>query len=336
MRILITGASGFIGGFLVEEALNKGWEVWAGVRKTSDKQYLSHPGIHFIELEFSNESLLLRQLSQHKAEFGAWDCIIHNAGITKCVHVDDFDRVNFQYTVNFVQALRKVDCLPAKFLFMSSLAAVGPGNPTNLAPVTPQDPPNPISDYGRSKLKAENHLRSMNDFPWLILRPTGVYGPRERDYFVMMKMIESGLDVSVGSRTQMLDFIYVKDLVKACFIALESNLIHKTWFVSDGAFHTSYAFSELVRQTLRKSRVWHLHVPLFLVKCVSFVSMFVSKRTGRPALLNNDKYLVMKQRNWTCDSSALRQDLSFMPDYDLRRGLEETVAWYRKNGWLKK
>lgn len=336
MRILITGASGFIGSFLVEEALHKGWEVWAGVRKTSDKQYLKHPSIRFIELDFDSESNLTIQLVKQKSEFGVWDYIIHNAGITKCRDVSDFDRINSLYVLHVVQALRNADCIPSKFLLMSSLGAVGPGNPATLSPVKLEDKPNPISEYGRSKLYAENHLRSFIDFPWIILRPTGVYGPRDRDYFVMIKMIKMGIDASIGFQTQMLDFIYVKDLARVCIAALQSDLIHKTWFVADGDYHSSDAFSMLVRQTLRKNRVLRIRVPLFLAKSISIISEKIGKWMGQNPLLNYDKYLVMKQRNWTCNASDLWRDLSIMPDYNLKKGMEETVTWYIENGWLKK
>ncbi len=334
MKILITGASGFIGSFLVDEALHKGWEVWAGVRKTSNKSYLTDPTIQFIDLNYGNPTALLQQIKSHCANHGAWDYIIHNAGITKCSDVADYQRINYTHTVNFINALAISGNKPRKFLYMSSMGAVGPGDGITGKPLNHTVKANPISEYGRSKLLSEEFLRSMPDFPWIILRPTGVYGPRERDYLVILKMIKAGFDVSVGLKEQLLNFIYIKDLTRLCFDALESSLTQKTWFVADGDIHSSKAFSGLIQEVLQKKRILSIRIPLSFVKGFSIASGVLGRLTGKPSLLNPDKYKVLKQRNWTCEISELEHDLNFKPEYNLRRGMEETISWYKKNGWL--
>jgi nucleoside-diphosphate-sugar epimerase len=333
-RILITGASGFIGGFLVEEALRKGWDVWAGIRKTSSWDYLSDPAIHLIELNYSDATELQKQVQHHAAEHGAWDYVIHSAGITKSAFDSDFDRINNVYTRNLINALIFSGHVPEKFVFMSSLGAFGPGDEKNYTPLNPNDKPRPNTAYGRSKMHAEQFLRSLSDFPYIILRPTGVYGPREKDYLVMLKMINAGLDVSVGFRPQRLNFIYVKDLVKVCIAALESPLINKVWFVADGDHYSSQDYTRILREILRKKYVVRLRLPLLLVKSVSVFAGMVSSMTRKPALINPDKYKIIKQRNWTCDITSLKEDLGFEASYNLQKGMEETVAWYKDNDWL--
>ena len=334
MKILITGASGFIGGFLVDEAFAKGWEVWAGIRKSSSKAYLNHPDLHFIDLNYSDSDALLHQLKLHMAEFGPWDYIVHNAGITKSTVNSNYYRINYQYTVHFVDALLKSGNIPRKFLFMSSMGAAGPGNENTGAPLKLSDKPNPISAYGKSKLLAEQYIQSLPDFPYLILRPTGVYGPRERDYYHLLKMIKLGLNVSVGLEQQLLNFIYIKDLTQVCYTSLESPLLRKTWFVADGDNYTSQTFSELIQDILQKKKLLSIPVPLSIVKLISNISGVLSRLTGKPSLLNPDKYQVMKRRNWTCDTTDLELDLHFKAAYNLRNGMEETVTWYKENGWL--
>jgi len=334
MKILITGASGFIGSFLVDEALVKGWEVWAGIRKSSSKTYLNNPDLHFIDLDYADSDALLHQLELHIAEFGAWDYIIHNAGITKSSVDSDYYRINYQYTVHLVNALLNSGSIARKFLFMSSMGAAGPGNENSGAPLKLSDKPNPISAYGKSKLLAEQYIQSLPNFPYVILRPTGVYGPREHDYYVMLRMIKSGLNVLVGFKQQLLSFVYIKDLSKVCFSALESPFLRNTWFVADGDIFSSKNFSELIQDILQKKRLLTIRVPLSIVKLVSILSGAFSRLTGKPSLLNPDKYQVMKQRNWTCDVSDLERDLHFKASYNLRKGMEETVTWYKKNGWL--
>ncbi|MCX6308596.1 MAG: NAD(P)-dependent oxidoreductase, partial [Bacteroidia bacterium] len=119
-----------------------------------------------------------------------------------------------------------------------------------------------------------------------------------------------------------------------CFAALESPMKQKTWFVADGDIYSSNDFSKLIQEVLQKKRVLSIRVPLIIVQVLSTVSEALSRLTGKPSLLNRDKYNVMKQRNWTCDASELKQDLNFKPEYNLRQGLEEALDWYKKNGWL--
>lgn len=334
IKILITGASGFIGSFLVEKALAAGFEVWAGIRKSSSREYLQDPRIRFIDLNFANKDQLILQLKAFSEEHGNFDFVIHNAGITKCLNPNDFDKVNYQYTRNLVEGLQESKMIPRKFLLMSSLSSFGVGDEVNYTPIKLSDTPNPNTAYGISKLKAEQFLQSLSDFPYIILRPTGVYGPREKDYFLMLKTVKSGLDVAAGCKPQHLTFIYVRDLVDAAFLALESALVNRHYFVSDGNVYLDKEYTQLVKDVLGKRRVLSLKLPLWLIKSVSVVAEELSKVTKKPSTLNRDKYKIMKQRNWECDIKPLIDDLGFAPRYDLKKGLEESIDWYKQNGWL--
>jgi len=329
-RILITGASGFIGSFLVDEALKKGWEVWAGIRKSSSKEFLTDPAIHFIDLSYNDIDRLQQQISEH----GKWDYVIHSAGITKSADDADFHTINYLHTKNLIDALRNTGSTPGRFIFMSSLGAFGPGDEKNNTLLRPEDTPNPNSAYGRSKIQAEQYLQSLSGFPYNILRPTGVYGPRERDYYVLAKMVNNGFDVAVGLKPQKLNFIYIKDLVNVCFSAIESPLTGKSWFVADGDVYTSDAYTKLLKEALGKKHVLRIRFPLCIVWFVSRLAGLYCAITGKPSLINPDKYRIMKQRNWTCDISSLEKDVGFKAGFSLREGLKETIAWYKTNGWL--
>ncbi|MDH6309854.1 nucleoside-diphosphate-sugar epimerase [Dysgonomonas sp. PFB1-18] len=333
-RILITGASGFIGSSLIEKALKKGYDTWAGIRKSSSREYLQDERIRFIDLDFGDKAKLEEQLREFVSEHGKFDYIVHNAGVTKCLNAEDFDRVNFGYTANFIDALQAVNAVPEKFILMSSLSAIGVGDEVNYAPLKLNDTPNPNTAYGKSKLKAEQYLQATNDFPYIILRPTGVYGPREKDYFLMVKTVKSGLDVGAGFKPQHLTFIYVRDLVDAVYLGLESDVRDKAYFVADGDVYTDKEYTRLVKEVIGKKHVLSLKVPLWLLKGISVIAEEVSKLTKKPSTLNRDKYKIMKQRNWECDITPLVNDLGFSPKYNLRRGLEESVQWYKENNWL--
>ncbi len=317
-KILITGASGFIGSFLTEEAVARGWQIWVGVRRSSSREYLADSRIQFVDLNYSDKETLKKQIREHGELHGRWDYIIHNAGVTKCLRPEDFDRVNYLFTKHFIEALQETGLVPEKFILMSSLSAF----------------PDPETAYGQSKRKAELFLESQSGFPFIILRPTGVYGPREKDYFLMIKSVQAGLEVAAGFKPQQLTFIYVKDLVKAVFLCLESSLTHKAYAVADGNVYSDEEYTEIVKRTLGKKCVLKIKVPLWLLKIISVVAGEISKMTGKPSTLNRDKFKIMKQRDWTCDTLPLEKDLHFKADYDLVRGMKECVDWYRENQWL--
>jgi len=318
-KILITGASGFIGSFLVEAALSKDWQVWAGIRASSSKEYLQDERIRFIDLNYADKEKLKAQVSQHISQHGAWDYVIHNAGVTKCANPDDFDRINYLYSKHLTEALQESNAIPQKFVLMSTLGAHCSDT---------------LTRYGNSKLKAEKFLKSQTGFPYIILCPTGVYGPREKDYYLVLKMLQSGWDVSVGFEPQVLSFVYVKDLAKAAMLALESDVKNKLYFVSDGREYSDKEYTNLIKTALRKKRTVKLKIPLCIVYTASVLSEIVAKLRNKSSTLNRDKYKIMKQRNWSCDISPITEDLGFSPDYFLKQGLEESVEWYRNNGWL--
>ena len=317
-QVLITGASGFIGSFLVEEALNRNWKVWAGIRQTSSKKYLSDERISFIDLAYSDKEKLKQQIENQKNCSGKWDYVIHNAGVTKCLHAEDFEKINYGFTRNLVEALKETDAIPDKFVLMSSLSAAPPTDTL----------------YGKSKRKVEEFLESQTNFPYLILRPTGAYGPRDKDYFLVLKSIKKGFELTAGYEPQILTFIYVKDLAKAAFLAAESAFIHKIYNVSDGNAYSDETYTQIAKEALGKKRVLKLKIPLILLKTVSILAELFSKISKNPSTLNRDKYKIMKRRDWTCDISLLTHDLGFRAEYDLTRGIQECVIWYTDEGWL--
>ncbi|GHV11098.1 NAD-dependent dehydratase [Bacteroidia bacterium] len=318
-KILITGASGFIGSFLVEAALERSWEVWAGIRKSSSREYLQDSRIQFIDLNFSDPTKLQAQITEHAAQHGKWDYVIHNAGITKSINVSDFDKVNYLNTKHLIEALHHTGNTPEKFILMSSLSAHHPQVHTA---------------YGDSKRKAEAFVQSQANFPHIVLAPTGVYGPREKDYYLMLKTVQSGLDVTAGFTPQKLTFVYVTDLAQAAMRALESPLTNKTYLISDGKTYSDAEYSRLAKKALGKKHVIRLCVPLFLLKIISTLCEIFGKWTHQATTLNRDKYEIMKQRDWSCNICPIAGDLKFEPQYDLERGLTECVAWYRENNWL--
>ncbi|KAA6352357.1 UDP-glucose 4-epimerase [termite gut metagenome] len=334
-NILITGASGFIGSFMTEEALSRNMSVWAGIRQSSSKRYLSDQKIRFIELDFAHPDILRQQLSSHKAVNGAFDYIIHCAGATKCVDKKGFEDTNYLQTKHFVNALIELDMIPLQFVFISTLSIFGPIHEKDYTSIKEDDIPAPNTLYGISKLKAEQYIQNLPNFPYVFYRPTGVYGARDKDYFLMAKSVKRHIDFSAGYKRQDITFIYVKDLVKAVFLGIDKNVSRRAYLVSDGKTYQSHAFSNLIKTELGISFLIRLRCPLPVLKMVSLFSGFFAGLANRnSSTLNSDKYNILKQRNWQCDITPVMQELGFTPDYTLEKGVKEAVAWYKNEGWL--
>lgn len=330
-KILITGASGFIGSFIVEEALNKGMEVWAAVRKTTSRKYLQDKRINFIELDFSDKLKLKDSLHGHN-----FDYVVHAAGVTKCLDINDFRRMNTEGTRNFVDALIELQMPIRRFVFLSSLSVYGAIHEQQpYADITENDCPKPNTAYGKSKLDAERYLDSIgNDFPYIILRPTGVYGPREKDYFLMAESIKKHVDFAVGFKRQDITFVYVLDVVQAVFLALDRGMSGRKYFLSDGEVYSSTEFSDLLKKEMGVKWMLRIVAPVWVLRIVAFLGEKWSHITKKPTALNNDKYNILKQRNWRCDIEPAMDELGYHPHYKLADGVKLAVEWYKKNGWL--
>lgn len=331
MKILITGASGFIGSFIVEEALRRGFETWAAVRKSSSREWLKDKRINFIELNLSSKAQLVEQLKGK-----AFDYVVHAAGVTKCLNKADFRRINTEGTKNLVDALIETGMPLKRLVFVSSLSVFGAIREQQpYEEIRENDVPQPNTEYGRSKLAAEQYLDSLGThIPYIILRPTGVYGPKEKDYYIMAKSIKQHSDFAVGYRQQDITFVYVEDVVQAIFLALEKGENGRKYFLSDGQVYQSATFSKLIHEALGRPWWIRLTVPEWVLRIVTFCGEYTGRMTGKVTALNNDKYNILRQRNWRCDIEPARKELGYEPKVMLDEGVKRTIKWYQEHGWL--
>ncbi len=331
IKILITGASGFIGSFIVEEALKRDMEVWAAVRKTTNRKYLQDSRINFIELDFSSKEQLKQSMHGHR-----WDYVVHAAGATKCLDKSDFYKINTEGTRNFANSFIELDIVPEKFVFISSLSAYGAvREQMPYTEIKDTDEPRPNTAYGCSKIDAERYLDTLNSKMQIItLRPTGVYGPREKDYFLMADSIRKHIDFCVGYKPQEITFVYVQDLVEAVFLALEHGVGGRKYFISDGRVYKSTDFSNLIRHELGDKFVLRIKSPIWFLRIVCICGETIARATSRISALNKDKFNILKQRNWRCDIQPAIEELGYKPQYDLKTGVHLSIEWYKKEGWL--
>lgn len=328
-RVLVVGAGGFIGGFIAREALERGYETWVAVRESTSLRWLTDSRLKFLVLDYDSETSLAKSLSEALPDEERWDYIVYNLGATKCVNFADFNRINYLYLRSFVEALRGSGKMPEHLLYMSSLSALGPGDEKTYEPLNGKMIPNPDTRYGVSKIKAETFLETCPDVPWTIFRPTGVYGPHEKDYLMMIKSIDSHWDFGVGFRRQMLTFIYVEDLVNAIFDAIDKPAtLKRKYIISEDRSYSQKEFRRIVADELGGRMVIPVRLPMWAVYVASAVAERIGTLKGKPSTLNRDKYRIMKQRNWNCDISDAVRDFGFAPRFTLKRGIHETVKAY--------
>nr|MCK5730452.1 NAD(P)-dependent oxidoreductase [Draconibacterium sp.] len=332
-KILITGASGFIGGFLVEYGLNNGHTIFAAIRKSSNTKQLTDSRINIVEINLADKQSLKQSWNKIHQQFGKFDYVIHNAGATKVLDKTDFETVNYQYTKNLVESLYEAEITPEKIVFISSLAAYGPGDENTLSPIQISDTPKPITSYGKSKLKAEQFLFQQNKMPFIIFRPTGVYGPRDTGYYQYFKSMNKHIEIYLGNREQIITFIYIKDLVSLIFKALPLAVKNRGYFVTDGNNYNIKQFASITKGVLLKKTL-RIVVPFFLLKWAATVWGRIAILIKKPTLFTTDKYREITQKNWACDSSDTMTDFNFSPKYNLQRGVEETIEWYNEQRWL--
>ncbi len=327
-KILVTGASGFVGSFLVEECISRGLSVYAGIRPSSSKEFLKDPKINFHLMDFSDVNTLTQGLAAEK-----FDYIIHNAGLTKSNNMNAYLMVNRDFLQNLVESIRASGHQPQKLTFISSLAAYGPADHQPDGMVSNESTPHPVTRYGQSKLRAEEYFNSCDDIAKIIIRPTAVYGPREKDLLTVYKMLNKRIELLIGFHKQKLTFIYVKDLVSMIVTATTSKEVNKAYFVSSGRNYSAQQFNDNVKEALGCNTL-KVKVPVSVIRMLGIISEKMVGVTGNYPALNKEKVNELECLSWQCDIGGLVEDFNFAPHYSLADGMAETISWYKKNNWL--
>ncbi len=325
-RVLITGASGFVGYHLIKEALKNDLEVFAAVRKSSNISHLKDLDVQYTDLAYNDPESLKREIEEKKYSY-----IIHAAGVTRARTIEEYNTINAQYTYNLAKAAVDSGVDVKKFVLVSSLAAIGPLNDVGDI-IDEETAPNPVTAYGVSKLLAEQKLKTINGLNYTILRPTAVYGPRDTGIFIFFKQLSKGIEGYIGRAEQRLSFIYVADLARACVSALKTGE-QKAYNLSDGKSYTKYDLGTEARKTLT-GKTLKFHIPVNFMKLIATLAEKVSNLKGEAPILNREKLNELTAVNWICCIEQAKKDLSFEPQYDLNKGVAETINWYKEYKWL--
>ncbi len=324
--VLITGASGFLGYHLILAALEKNLVVYAAVRKNSKVDHLKDLPVNYVFPDYNDIDKLAEILKENNIRY-----IIHAAGVTKAVKQRHYDDINAVNSVQLGKAAERLKCSLKKMVFISSLAAVGPAASLTEI-ITEETDPKPVTAYGRSKLLAERELKKLN-IPLTILRPTAVYGPRDKDIFILLKTVSGGLDPYMGKIIQQLSFVHAADVADVAVLALLS-VANDTYNISDGQCYGRYEFANLAKEILTR-KAFRFHIPMPLIKVLAYFLETTNRWMNKPAIINREKLHELVAANWCCDINKAKRELNFNPKFSLKEGLEDSIKWYRKNNMLK-
>jgi nucleoside-diphosphate-sugar epimerase len=321
--VLITGASGFIGSRLRDALLASGSDVVAIRRPGSPPSKAGRS----VQADYANVAELERVVATEKPDY-----VLHVAGVTKGTSYEDFRLGNVMPTRNLLGALHRQHPDTKRFVLVSSLASYGPS--ATSAPHREADPRRPIEYYGRSKLEAEEVVEEESGgIPWTILRPSGVYGPGDVDYFNLFKSAMRGWNVFFGNRNRCMSIIYVDDCVRGTLMAAQhENSVGKGYFLTNDEQVTWEQFQSEVLQVVDR-RVRTLDLPEQLVSIAALGGELASRIDRKPRLFNVQKAKMGAQQAWTCVGDAARTDFGFSADVDLVEGIRRTHDWYLANDW---
>lgn len=320
-KILVTGATGFIGSHLVEALLEKGHVVLCLVRDPNNLKWLEKLPVKIIVGDLLENNLILPEV----------DYVFHAAGLVKARKVDMFYKANYKGTIHLINALLKQQKTLKGFIFISTLAVNG--LPTRDI-IDDNNIPHPKTHYAKSKWMAENALlKHKHLIPLTIFRPTAIYGPRDRELLNYFRVIKRGI-APILNKKSILSFCYVKDLVKALTASMDKKLPSgEIFFVSDGAGYLWQDVIDISGGIIGKTplKIKVPHVFAYLIASITKMYSFFSRNS---LLFTFDKLKEVFQKTWLCDISKTRKMLDFDPEYNLAEGLKITLRWYSEYGWI--
>jgi nucleoside-diphosphate-sugar epimerase len=320
---LVTGATGFIGSHLVEALVAKGWRVRCLVRKSSVLRWVPTDDVTLItgDVRVPGEDLdrAVRNVS----------VVFHLAGVTSAANDTEYRASNVGGTRNIIDAMRR-SAPDALFVFCSTLAAAGPASKR---PLNETDSASPVSEYGRSKLAAEQVV-SESGLDYLIVRPPAVYGPRDTDILAAFRLAARGLAFRIAPEGQRLSLVHVHDLARGFVCAAEAEG-RGLYYMTDGMIHTWESVTEQISKAVGKTpRI--ITVSHGMAEAISQVERLRGMVTGSKPLLTPDRIREFSQKDWTCDDTRARLDIDYESTISLPEGMQATADWYRSQGWLSK
>lgn len=318
-KIAITGANGFVGSSLTKKLMSDGFSVICLVRPQSDTRLLPDDAV-IKKVDYNDEDQVIKALSGCRL-------LIHNAAITRGRNWEDFLKFNVDLTGKMVEIAHKISL--EKFIFISSQAASGPAE-SAAKPVKETDICQPISQYGKSKLLAENIVIN-SKIPYTIIRPVSVFGAGDKDFLNYFKLIKKHLAFLAGFKPKYLNMIHIDDLIELIELTVNNSESENEVFFASSYSLTTKGLALSIKKIMKRSALL-IPIPHLLLDVIAFLADLYSEITQRTALLNKQKVKEMKQRYWLVDNTKSQKILGFEPSDDIMNKLQKTYEWYVKEG----
>jgi len=328
MKVLVTGASGFLGSHVAEQLSQAGHDVVALVRKSSNRKFLETlPNVNFAYGAVEDARAV------DEAVRGV-DAIVHSAGLVKARGEAEFEKTNVEGTKNLLASARNHAPGLKRFVFVSSLAAVGPSR--DGSPVQPDREPQPVTHYGRSKLRAEQAvLAAKGELPVTVIRPPMIYGPRDNETFAFFQTVSRRVLPYLGDGKNTLSIVYAADAANACVRAIFADVPSGSlYFVDDGKVYVWRDMLAELERVLERRAFLRVPIPFFVLRGAAVASEGYGRIRGKAVMLTRDKINELSAPHWVCDAQKTRTDLGWIPQVEWTKGARRAADWYRQEGWL--
>ena len=324
-NVLVTGSNGFVGSFLTETLLKEGAEVFCLVRKTSNLRWLKDLKVRFVYGDISDKSSL-------KGIFKNIDYVFHTAGVKKGFSKEDFLAVNYNGTKNLIEEVYRENPNVKKFVYISSMAVMGPS--LDGKPICENNECKPISYYGESKLKGEEAVLSFSKkIPVTIIRPPAIYGPRDEDIYSIFKAVKLKVKPIFGFKRRYISLCYIKDLIEGTILTIKTDKSNgNIYIISDDKVYTWQEILDQIAMVLNV-KSFTVKIPISLVFTSAYISELIARVSNTSTIFTRQKAKEMIC-DWHCDISKAKNELGFIPKYDISKGVPETAKWYKENSWL--
>jgi dihydroflavonol-4-reductase len=326
MKYFVTGATGFVGSWVAEKLVEKGETVICLVRKTSNLRWIRH-----LPVKYHYGSLL--DLDSLEDGIKGADYVLHCGGVTKALKIEEYYRGNAQATETLLRAVVQANPNIKRFVHISSQAAVGPSE--SITPINETHACNPLTDYGKSKLETERVVQRFFDkLPIVVLRPTTVYGPRDKDVLEAFRNVKYGINLKIGKIEQYISMIHVFDLAEGIIHAAASERgVGETYFICNDQ---TYSWSQVIGEIgkLMNKNPLNLPVRYSVAYGIASIIEFIARIRGKPTILDRQKMKEIREQFWTASNRKMKMELGFGPKIYLDDGLRITLEWYKNNNWI--
>lgn len=326
MRVLVTGASGFLGSHVAEHFANEGHEVRALLRKTSSRKFL----------QFRHEEAIgdITDASSLPSAVAGVDVVVHSAGLIMARTEAEFASVNEHGTTNLYRAIEARNADVKRIIYISSIAAHGASKSGRPRPVDAS--PQPVTAYGRSKLAGELLARrSSLGKRTVTFRPPAIYGPRDPALLPFFQLARHRLIPMLAGGKNRVSMVYATDVARAIYLAAaaEANIGEEIYCPEDGVVHTWLDMLTAIEKATGK-KMFKLPTPRFFYDAVAMGSEAFGAVTRRPVIFTRDKVREMAQHAWICSAADLQRDLGWKAEVGIAEGARLTYNWYKQADWL--